>query len=436
MPNATLWTIQDNKLDLRLHPGQARAWDSTRRFVAILAGTQSGKTSFLPWWLWREIERCGPGDYLAVTSSYDLFKLKFLPAIRETFEHALRRGRYWSGDRVLELADPTTGKFLARRADDPMWARIVLRSAESATGLESATARAAILDEAGQDSFTLDAWHAVLRRLALHRGRVLLGTTLYNLGWLKREVYDRWRDGNPDYDVIQFDSTENPEFPADEARRARATMPLWQYNMQYRGRYERPAGLIYDSFDEAEHVVPRFAVPLDWPRYLGLDFGGVNTAGLFLAREPGTGRLYAYREYWHGGRTARQHAAALLAGEPGVPTCVGGARSEGQWRDEFRAAGLPVREPDIRDVELGITRVYGVHARGGLYVFSDLANYLDQKRSYSRALDALGQPTTAIDQKPSYHLLDAERYIVGWLERTQRVYHPVAGGRRPVASVR
>lgn len=415
-----LWTVDDGCLSLTLHPGQSRAWASERRFVAILAGTQGGKTSFLPWLLYREIGRRGAGDYLAITSSYDLFKLKFLPALRECFEHVLGWGRYWAGDRVLELADPATGAFLARRADDPMWGRIILRSAESGGGLESSTAKAAILDEAGQDAFTLDTWYAVLRRLSLHRGRAFIGTTLYNMGWLKQQVYDRWKDGDPDYDVIQFDSTENPMFPREEAERARATMPDWKYNMQYRGRYERPAGLIYDSFNERLHSVPSFALPDRWQRYLGLDFGGVNTAGLFYAEEPGTGRLYLYRQYKAGGRTAREHAAALKSGEPMIPTCVGGSKSEGQWRDEFRAGGLPVQEPDIKDVEVGIGRVYGAHKQGQILVFNHLDGYLAEKRTYSRVVDSQGEPTEAIENKNAFHFMDAERYIVGWLRRTVR----------------
>ncbi len=421
-----LWTVDGGRLTLDLHPGQSRAWDSERRFVAILAGTQSGKTAFLPWWLWREIGRRGPGDYLAITSSYDLFKLKFLPALRECFEHVLGWARYWAGDRILELADPATGKFLARRADDPMWGRIILRSAESGGGLESSTAKAAILDEAGQDAFTIETWHAILRRLALNRGRVLIGTTLYNLGWLKQQVYDRWKGGDPDYDVVQFDSTENPQFPREEAERARATMPAWKYNMQYRGRYERPAGLIYDAFDERLHKIPRFAIPDEWPRYLGLDFGGVNTAGLFYAEQPGTPKLYLYRAYKAGGRTAVEHTYHLLKGEPGIPTCVGGSRSEGQWRSEFRAGGLvngervpglPVREPDITDVEVGIGRVYGAHKEHQILVFDDLDGYLAEKLTYSRVLDEAGEPTEKIEDKETFHFMDAERYIIGWLRR-------------------
>ena len=73
-----LYSVENGKLTINLHPGQTRAWDSKARYTFIIAGTQSGKTSFLPMWLDREMRDSGPGDYIAVTATYDLFKLKFL----------------------------------------------------------------------------------------------------------------------------------------------------------------------------------------------------------------------------------------------------------------------------------------------------------------------------------------------------------------------
>ena len=71
--------------------------------------------------------------------------------------------------------------------------------------------------------------------------------------------------------------------------------------MLYDCLFTRPAGLIYGSFDETRHKIQRIAIPDAWPRFLGLDFGGVNTAGVFFAEErvggKSTGRLFAYREY-------------------------------------------------------------------------------------------------------------------------------------------
>ncbi len=40
--------VVDDRLTLNLHEGQTRAWDSKARYVAVIAGTQSGKTSFWP----------------------------------------------------------------------------------------------------------------------------------------------------------------------------------------------------------------------------------------------------------------------------------------------------------------------------------------------------------------------------------------------------
>jgi hypothetical protein len=100
-----------------------------------------------------------------------------------------------------------------------------------------------------------------------------------------------------------------------------------------------------------------------------------------------------------------------------IPFCVGGGKSEGQWRREFRMAGLPVNAPDVSEVEIGIDRVYGAHKRNEIVVFDDLVMYRDQKTRYSRKLDANGEPTEEIEEKAKYHLCDAERYIVGRIRK-------------------
>lgn len=407
----------DRRLRLHLHPGQLKAWKSTARFVAIIAGAQSGKTTFGPHWLYREIRERGPGDYMVVSTTYKLLQRKALPAFLQLFERQLRLGTYHAAAAEFRFSQDGMRRTFGEPEDGGEHPPTVVffGHAQDSDSLESATAKAAWLDEPGQKGFKLESWEAILRRLALALGRVLLTTTPYNLGWLKQKIWDPWKAGDPDIDVVNFPSTTNPVFPGEEAERARRNLPYWKYAMFYLGLFTRPAGLIYDSFDERLHKVPRFAVPDGWPRHLGLDFGGVNTVGLFYAEEPGTGRLYLYREYRAGGRTAAEHARKLLDGEPMVPTCVGGSHSEGQWRSEFRSGGLPVQEPPIRDVEVGIDRVYGAHRRGEILVFDDLSGYLEEKMTYSRKLDENGEPTEEIEDKSSFHHMDAERYIIAKL---------------------
>jgi hypothetical protein len=233
-----------------------------------------------------------------------------------------------------------------------------------------------------------------------------------------------------------------------------------------------PRGVIYADFDPARHVIPPFPLPPTWPRYLGLDFGGVHTAGVFLAAElradgSESGRYFLYAEYPPQARwqslSAAQHVKALDAllpthcqkaedfyrdvlavrsaagavalppgstGTPGlmelppavprVKKAVGGSHSEGQWRLEFQSArdkdgkpaGMVVAEPPVKEVEVGIDRVVAAIKQDRLYVFNTCTAVLDDLQSYSRELDDAGNPTEEIEDKAEYHYADAVRYVL------------------------
>jgi hypothetical protein len=410
--------LGDGTLALNFHPGQLRAWDSERRIVGVVAGSQSGKSSFGPHWLYREIQRCGPGDYLVAAPTFPLLSLKALPEFRTVFTEHLRLGWYaGTPTRVFTFSRAGQEKAFSGRYYRGTPTKVYFGHASDPESLEAMTAKAAWLDEAGQKRFRLGSWEAVQRRVAVNRGRILVTTTPYDLGWLKQRVYDPWaRAGgdHPEIDVIRFDSTENPAFPPEEMQRARRDLPHWKFQQFYRGIFTRPAGLIYDCFDQARHACKRFPVPGGWPRLAGLDFGGVNTAAVFLAHDKRARKVYLYREYLAGRRTAKQHAAELLRGEPGRPAAVGGSKSEGQWRDEFAAGGLCVAPPAVTEVEVGIDRVYAAVRADELMVFDDCLGVLDELGSYSRPVNERGEPTEGIEDKEDFHRLDALRYAVGW----------------------
>lgn len=403
---------------LHFHEGQQRTWDSEGRFVLMLSGTQGGKTSFGPWWLWREVQERGSGDYLAATTNFDMFKLKMLPELKKCFVDILGIGRYWPGIRVIELMDPGTGKFLAKQADDPMWGRVILRSAEAPGGMESATAKAAWLDEVGQDEWDVTIWEAILRRLSLAQGRVLGTTTVYNSGWLKSEWYDKFIEGDGLYDVIQFDSTVNPLFPKDEFDRAKATMPDWRFGMFYEGRFTKPQGLIYKDFTDGmlfDYVPGMFPVGHPYRYYLPVDFGGANTATLYIFEDvkETPSRFYIFEEHLEGGKAASDHVA--LARERMVQgarfTVMGGAKSEGQQRLDWGAAGMKVEEPRVYDVESGIDAVTELLKTDRIRVARKLAGLRHEFNTYKRKTLDDGTVLELIDDKAKFHRLDALRYF-------------------------
>jgi hypothetical protein len=444
------------ELKFNFHPGQLRAWDSEKRFILVLAGTQGGKTSFGPVWLWREIMHRGPGDYMVVTPTYPLLMKKALPEFLRLFKKQLHLGEFQQQQKVFTFSEDKNVAMHGAAGVETA-TQVFFGHAQDPESLESATAKAMWLDEAGQKKFRLGSWEALQRRLSIHEGRALLTTTPYDLGWLKQQLWDPWIEAKRDHpliDVIRFDSIENPAFPRREFERARKALPRWKFDLFYRAIFTRPASLIYGSFDETRHKMPRFSIPPEWPRFVGLDFGGVNTAAIYYAEErttdgkPGpivdghvtsgtrpTGRLIAYREYLAGERSAAEHCYHLMRGdalnppEPRIPTCAGGSASEGQWRREFAAGGIVkgVRVPGLPihgaeairgpvTVEVGIEKVFAAHTRDEIIVFDDLKRYLDEKLSYSRELDEQGEPTQKIDSKESFHVMDSERYIITYMK--------------------
>mgnify|MGYP001568499618 CR=1 FL=1 len=416
--------VKPGEWQLNLHPGQSKVWLSESRWVFVQAGSQWGKTCLGPHWLDREMDSKGPGDYLAVTATFPLLQQKMLPELRLVFETGFKRFQWRASHSVFES--------FAKEHGAPAY-RILVGSAKNPESLESGTMKAAWLDEVGQHQFTRQAWEAVLRRLNIARGRILGTTTVYEIGWYKLEIYDRWKQGDPNIEIIQGDSIDNPVFSREAYEDARMRLPRWKFNMFYRGVFEKPAGLIYDCFDENVAIIPRFRLPDTWPRYVGHDFGPANTAAVWYAQDPGTGWLYVYREYLEGGLSAYDHAQKfkkLSQGERIIKR-VGGAHAEEGWRESFRAAGWPISEPREHEVEVGINLVYGWHQQGKLFVFNDMHQYIDEKLSYSRTLDEHYEPTEQISDKSSYHEMDCERYILSDMgperaqsnERVKVIYH-------------
>src|SRR6185436_1544639 len=142
------------------HAGQWEAWNAEERIVCVLAGTQSGKTTFGPHWLYREIQRCGTGDYLVVAPTFQILQRKALPEFRKLFERWLRLGRYATSP-TRQFVFSEDGQRRTHGAADPEHPTVVYFGyAEDPESLEAMTAKGAWLDEAGQKKFRRGSWEA------------------------------------------------------------------------------------------------------------------------------------------------------------------------------------------------------------------------------------------------------------------------------------
>jgi len=446
----------DGTLAFHFHEGQQEVMECDARFIFMLAGSQGGKTTVGSCWLYQEVCRrtilpqyyhmlqtgmTPPpeawmkegGDFIAGTSDYGLFKMKMLPELLKLFVDTMKVGRYWAGSRVIELRDPREQVFWAKTDKDPMWGRIILRSAQAGKAAksansvgvgswESATAKGAWIDECGQDAFTIDTWDSIKARLAIHRGRVLGTTTLYNHGWLKTQIYDRWKAGASNIAVIQFDSILNPAFPMDEYLEAKATMPEWKFKMRYQGQFDKPAGMIFSDFDESVGIIPPTAIIDTTPIIVGYDPGAVNTASVWLALNKEHNRIILFNEFLDGNISMAEHASLFKHRSAGYAKvrCVGGSRSEKQFRMDMQENKVRIIEPPIVDVEAGLNRIIALMRTDTLRITSNCRNTLAQVREYARKVDAYGEPTPEIDEKSKYHFIDALRYAATLIRMTPK----------------
>lgn len=100
-----------------------------------------------------------------------------------------------------------------------------------------------------------------------------------------------------------------------------------------KGLWVSAEGLIYEDWDPSVHVVPRFDIPWDWPRFWGVDFGFTNPFVLQCWAEDPDGRLFMYREIYHTKRLVDEHAATIAKIVMRNPSKEPGEAWTGEWTE-------------------------------------------------------------------------------------------------------
>jgi len=201
----------------------------------------------------------------------------------------------------------------------------------------------------------------------------------------------------------------------------------------YLGMWVSPEGAIYDALEE-RHTTESFEIPTSWPRFVGVDPFGAFISAVWLAWEEENKKLHVYREYYEPfGVSTPTHVSNIIrrTGSETVFAWAGGGPSERQARADFKASGIPLQAPPIAEVWAGIDRVNQLILDDAIIIHDNCPGLLSEFGAYKRKV-VNGQPTEQIQDKDTFHLLDALRYIVSYLtdgEMSRVVYDPVEIGR-------
>lgn len=211
------------------------------------------------------------------------------------------------------------------------------------------------------------------------------------------------------------------------------TMTGVGYKRMRLGQWVAAEGQVFDGWDESVHLIDRFPIPADWPRYWLIDFGFKHPYVHQWWAESPDGQLIRYREIYMTGRIVADHAAQALrlsANEPRPTEVITDHDAEDRATFE-RETGYRTRAA-IKNVSAGIQavqrrlRLQGNGKPGIVFMRKSLVEP-------DRELIEIGHPTCTEEEFPTYvwntgggrkageeplkefdHGMDSTRYVVAF----------------------
>lgn len=129
-----------------------------------------------------------------------------------------------------------------------------------------------------------------------------------------------------------------------------------RYKRGRKGLWVSAEGQVYDGYDPGLHLIPRFDIPPEWPRYRAIDFGYTNPFVCQWWAEDPDGRLYRYREIFMTQRTVKVHAEQIKRLSAVERIIFSTADHDAEDRATLRENGIQTVAA-IKDISRGIQAV-------------------------------------------------------------------------------
>lgn len=409
--------LSKKQIEITLHKYQSKAFDSQKRFIALIAGTGGGKTYFGPVWLINEIMKKPNGKFLIVAPVYKMLERASLPSLLKTLKDGKIKHDFKKQEGKITLSSKINSINTT--------AEIFLASADRPDTLEGMHIDGAWLDEAGQMKYW--AWIVIQARLGQRLGRALLTTTPYGMNWLYTEFWKRWRDGDKNYDVIQFTSIDNPYYPKEEFERAKTAMSKEVFEMRYMGQFRKMSGLIYADFN-ANHIIEPFEIPESWGRIAGIDFGWNNPFVFLEIAIDNDDNYYIISEYYQQQRTLQEHIKVIREITEGKSYDAIYCDPSGKQQIEDLKSNISLSFKEANnDVFSGIEYINTLIKTNRIKVFKTCKNFLDEIETYHWK-EVRNGITKDEPEKENDHAMDALRYAIYSCKNIgKEVYYSVRG---------
>lgn len=390
--------------EMSFHDKQYQAFNFKTQFGAAICGSQSGKTLMGAYWaaneIGKEMQRDKPRPGLIGAPTYKVLQQSTLAKFFEEFPQY--RKYYKKQENVIEV--PYTNKD---GVNDVYL--IFIRSFDRPLGVEGMSPGWAWLDEFGQCD--LMAWTVVKTRMTVTKGRILITTTPYNMGFLYQNVFLPWKNKeDPRISVFTWKSIDNPYADAEHIEAERKLLPTEEFRRRYEGEFTRMTGLVY-RLDDSNYL-KRDKLP--FKKVIGGIDWGWNRAAISVIGITDTG-YHIIDEWYEANKTTAEilDATRDLQETHKVSRWYADSANPEKIEEANRGTGLyVVGYKKKRDsVTAGISHIKQLIQEHRLFIFDDLISHIAEFESYHYS----DQPRPGKEDDPvkeNDHLMDAMRYSI------------------------
>lgn len=403
MERNRLKTKKEKKLPHKeLYKEQIEIADSPAKYKVVCLGRRTGKTYLGVELAIRVLEAGYPVAWLAPNYKY----------LREPFDEL----RMLLADHI-ESCNQSEKRILLKNG-----ARIDFWTLESPDPCRGFKYKLAIFDEAAMVKDLKSVWEkSVGPALTDYQGDAIWLSTPRGRGGDFYEFFLHGEDAGTkfaEWESFQLPTVTNRMISGlDEyVEKQRLLISPEAFSQEYEAKFVKKAGAVFPCFGEG-NICDDFEIPEDAELLLGLDFGTANTASVCIFK---LGKKYFVCMSYHGsGEDARTHVNKIRGRIPRKESnAYGGASSEDSIREEYKRAGMLVHRPKVTgpgSLEVGISILYKLFKNKELIIFRSLKRLINEIETYAYAIDTDDSVLDKIEDKESYHRLDALRYIASTL---------------------
>jgi PBSX family phage terminase large subunit len=399
------------------HPKQLEVHRSEARFIVLNTGRRFGK-SILAYnhVLKKALQK--PGRYWIVSPTYRQAKDIYWREIVENYTPKELIKRKNDTELLIEL-----------KAPNGETSTIELKGADNYDRLRGARIDGLVLDEAAfMKPFV---WQEILEPiLAESGGWAIFISTPKGFNWFYDLAEHAKRTKGWQY--FHFTCYDNPYFPKHELDRLKDETPADTWAQEYEAQFTKNAGLVFNEFDTALHVVNKAFIEKHrskWVKYRSIDFGQTNPTAVLWIGVDEEGNVYVFDELYRTGLRTSELAHLIYAKSVDYYTRTIGDSAAAQSINDLAEHGIFV-EPATKAqgasgenyVTAGIAKVkefLKVNPNTGkpkLYVAEHCQNLIDEFLSYEwEVLKKENEGDKNAPEKPKKvndHALDALRMFI------------------------